>query len=105
MDSDLQQAFNLAVENGINLFDTADSYGTGRLNGQSEKLLGKFIQEFPGWLFQLLHDANCNYHNFQDLCKIYEKILFVLTYGPFNESVIMRVKLSSGQLDQCGYCC
>ncbi|KAF2299413.1 hypothetical protein GH714_031868 [Hevea brasiliensis] len=47
MDTDLQQTFNLAVENGINLFDTADSYGTGRLNGQSEKLLGKFIREFP----------------------------------------------------------
>ncbi|OMO97832.1 Aldo/keto reductase [Corchorus olitorius] len=48
MDSELQQVFNLAVENGINLFDTADSYGTGRLNGQSERLLGKFIKEFPG---------------------------------------------------------
>ncbi|GKU89018.1 hypothetical protein SLEP1_g3213 [Rubroshorea leprosula] len=48
MDSELQQVFNFAVENGINLFDTADSYGTGRLNGQSEKLLGKFIREFPG---------------------------------------------------------
>ncbi|KAL5737013.1 hypothetical protein ACOSP7_031470 [Xanthoceras sorbifolium] len=48
MDAELQQTFNLAVENGINLFDTADSYGTGRLNGKSEKLLGKFIQEFQG---------------------------------------------------------
>ncbi|XP_057798811.1 pyridoxal reductase, chloroplastic isoform X2 [Salvia miltiorrhiza] len=48
MDAELQQVFNLAVENGINLFDTADSYGTGRLNGQSEKLLGKFIRDFPG---------------------------------------------------------
>ncbi|KAJ4835909.1 Pyridoxine 4-dehydrogenase [Turnera subulata] len=48
MDAELQRTFNLAVENGINLFDTADSYGTGRLNGQSEKLLGKFIREFPG---------------------------------------------------------
>ncbi|XP_020535077.1 pyridoxal reductase, chloroplastic isoform X2 [Jatropha curcas] len=48
MDTELQKTFNLAVENGINLFDTADSYGTGRLNGQSEKLLGKFIQEYPG---------------------------------------------------------
>ncbi|XP_052173153.1 pyridoxal reductase, chloroplastic isoform X3 [Diospyros lotus] len=48
MDTELQRAFNLAVENGINLFDTADSYGTGRLNGQSEKLLGKFIRDFPG---------------------------------------------------------
>ena len=48
MDIELQQVFNLAVENGVNLFDTADSYGTGKLNGQSEKLLGKFIQEFQG---------------------------------------------------------
>ncbi|KAL3838032.1 hypothetical protein ACJIZ3_022623 [Penstemon smallii] len=48
MDDELQQTFNLAVENGINLFDTADSYGTGKLNGQSEKLLGKFIREFQG---------------------------------------------------------
>lgn len=48
MDAELQQVFNLALGNGINLFDTADSYGTGRLNGQSERLLGKFIQEFPG---------------------------------------------------------
>ncbi|XP_062153738.1 pyridoxal reductase, chloroplastic isoform X1 [Alnus glutinosa] len=48
MDSELQQTFNLAVENGIYLFDTADSYGTGKFNGQSEKLLGKFIREFQG---------------------------------------------------------
>lgn len=48
MDSELQKIFNLAVENGVNLFDTADSYGTGKLNGQSEKLLGKFIREFKG---------------------------------------------------------
>uniref|UniRef100_A0A162AFN8 Rab-GAP TBC domain-containing protein n=1 Tax=Daucus carota subsp. sativus TaxID=79200 RepID=A0A162AFN8_DAUCS len=48
MDDELQQIFNLAVENGVNLFDTADSYGTGKLNGQSEKLLGKFIREYQG---------------------------------------------------------
>ncbi|EYU45303.1 hypothetical protein ABFS82_06G016700 [Erythranthe guttata] len=48
MDDELQQIFNLAVESGINLFDTADSYGTGKLNGQSEKLLGKFIRNFQG---------------------------------------------------------
>ncbi|KAF7830771.1 pyridoxal reductase, chloroplastic [Senna tora] len=46
MDTELQQIFNMAVDNGVNLFDTADSYGTGRLNGQSEKLLGRFIREF-----------------------------------------------------------
>ncbi|XP_047340776.1 pyridoxal reductase, chloroplastic [Impatiens glandulifera] len=48
MDSELQRAFNLVVENGINIFDTADSYGTGTLNGQSERLLGAFIRELPG---------------------------------------------------------
>ncbi|CAL2244015.1 unnamed protein product [Prunus armeniaca] len=48
MDNELQQTFNLAVDSGINLFDTADSYGTGRLNGKSEKLLGKFIREYQG---------------------------------------------------------
>ncbi|CAM8930560.1 unnamed protein product [Rhodiola kirilowii] len=48
MDSELQRVFDLVVDNGINLFDTADSYGTGRFNGRSEKLLGKFIREFPG---------------------------------------------------------
>ena len=50
MDNELQQVFDLAVDNGVNLFDTADSYGTGRLNGQSEKLLGKFIREYKGQL-------------------------------------------------------
>lgn len=48
MDDELQAVFNLAVKYGINLFDTADSYGTGKLNGRSELLLGKFIREFPG---------------------------------------------------------
>lgn len=57
MDSELQQVFNLAVENGINLFDTADSYGTGKLSGQSEKLLGKFIREFQG-LFNFFLSLN-----------------------------------------------
>uniref|UniRef100_A0A0E0M9S0 NADP-dependent oxidoreductase domain-containing protein n=1 Tax=Oryza punctata TaxID=4537 RepID=A0A0E0M9S0_ORYPU len=48
MDNELQECFNLALKNGINLFDTADSYGTGRLNGQSERLLGEFIREYEG---------------------------------------------------------
>ncbi|XP_004502717.1 pyridoxal reductase, chloroplastic isoform X2 [Cicer arietinum] len=46
MDDDLQRIFNFALHNGVNLFDTADSYGTGRFNGQSEKLLGRFIRDF-----------------------------------------------------------
>ncbi|MEO1341225.1 MAG: aldo/keto reductase, partial [Cyanobacteria bacterium J06635_13] len=48
MDSQLQSVFNLCVSNGITLFDTGDSYGTGKLNGQSEKLLGRFEREYTG---------------------------------------------------------
>lgn len=73
MDGELQELFNYAISKGVNLFDTADSYGshlskvtaktshnlkrlakslsaavaagTGRLNGRSEQLLGRFIAE------------------------------------------------------------
>ena len=45
MDAELQAVFNLCVENGVTLFDTGDSYGTGKLNGRSESLLGKFAQQ------------------------------------------------------------
>lgn len=48
MDPELQEVFNLLVASGINLFDTADSYGTGKLNGRSEQLLGQFLREYPG---------------------------------------------------------
>uniref|UniRef100_A0A452ZTT7 NADP-dependent oxidoreductase domain-containing protein n=1 Tax=Aegilops tauschii subsp. strangulata TaxID=200361 RepID=A0A452ZTT7_AEGTS len=54
MDSELQECFNLALKNGINLFDTADSYGTGKLNGQSERLLGKFIRKCQGKFGEVL---------------------------------------------------
>ncbi|TAF03130.1 MAG: aldo/keto reductase [Nostocales cyanobacterium] len=48
MDDQLQQVFNLCVNNGVTLFDTGDSYGTGRLNGRSESLLGKFTKQYQG---------------------------------------------------------
>lgn len=48
MDDQLQAVFNLCVSNGVTLFDTGDSYGTGRLNGRSELLLGRFSQEYQG---------------------------------------------------------
>jgi pyridoxine 4-dehydrogenase len=48
MDEQLQAVFNLCVNNGVTLFDTGDSYGTGRLNGQSEKLLGQFAKAYEG---------------------------------------------------------
>lgn len=48
MDKELQAVFNLCVSNGVTLFDTGDSYGTGKFNGRSEQLLGKFSREFQG---------------------------------------------------------
>jgi pyridoxine 4-dehydrogenase len=48
MDGDLGEVFRLCVENGVTLFDTGDSYGTGKLSGQSEKLLGRFAGEYGG---------------------------------------------------------
>ena len=47
MDPELQQVFEYSVAQGINVFDTADSYGTGALNGRSEQLLGQFIKDLP----------------------------------------------------------
>lgn len=39
-EAEIAAAFQVALEAGINLFDTAEVYGTGR----SERLLGRFIQ-------------------------------------------------------------
>ncbi|KAI0564444.1 NADP-dependent oxidoreductase [Gracilaria domingensis] len=44
-DENIRQAFIAAVNNGVSLFDTADSYGTGKLNARAEVLLGKFMKE------------------------------------------------------------
>ncbi|MEO1510430.1 MAG: aldo/keto reductase, partial [Cyanobacteria bacterium J06633_23] len=48
MDSELQRVFDTCVANGVTLFDTGDSYGTGKLEGQSERLLGQFSQVYGG---------------------------------------------------------
>ncbi|HEY9738757.1 MAG TPA: aldo/keto reductase, partial [Trichocoleus sp.] len=48
MDQGLQEVFNRCVRSGATLFDTGDSYGTGRLNGRSETLLGQFTQAYSG---------------------------------------------------------
>ncbi|MFK8186717.1 MAG: aldo/keto reductase [Phormidesmis sp.] len=48
MDNGLQQVFDHCVSRGVTLFDSGDSYGTGKLNGQSEKLLGKFSTAYEG---------------------------------------------------------
>ncbi len=48
MDDDLKAVFDFCVSQGITLFDTGDSYGTGKLGGQSEKLLGQFKAAYEG---------------------------------------------------------
>lgn len=48
MDDQLQAVFDHCVSHGVTLFDTGDSYGTGKLNGQSEKLLGRFSAAYQG---------------------------------------------------------
>ena len=48
MDRELQQVFNHCLNQGVTLFDSGDSYGTGRLNGRSEALLGQFASLYQG---------------------------------------------------------
>ncbi len=48
IDGELKKIFNYCVYKGITLFDSGDSYGTGRLTAQSEKLLGQFYQTYSG---------------------------------------------------------
>lgn len=48
MDQGLKAVFDFCVTSGITLFDTGDSYGTGRLSGRSEILLGEFSQAYAG---------------------------------------------------------
>jgi len=44
-DENLRLTFNEALRRGFDLIDTADSYGTGNLNGRSEFLLGEFLSD------------------------------------------------------------
>ena len=46
-DPALKETFLTAIEGGIQIVDTADSYGTGALTGRSEELLGDFIKNLP----------------------------------------------------------
>lgn len=48
MDGELNAVFNHCVSAGVTLFDSGDSYGTGKLSGQSEKLLGQFYRDYEG---------------------------------------------------------
>ena len=44
-DDDLRETYNEALQRGFDLIDTADSYGTGNLQGRSELLIGKFLED------------------------------------------------------------
>lgn len=43
-DEILEATFKEAIRGGLRLIDTADSYGTGQMNGRSELLLGRFVE-------------------------------------------------------------
>lgn len=63
MDPELQEVFNLVVRSGINVFDTADSYGTGRLNGElrtanADACMAQFGAATPGTCMQLWIEAS-----------------------------------------------
>lgn len=46
-DEALEAGFRRCTALGLTFFDTADSYGTGRFNGRSELLLGRFVSRLP----------------------------------------------------------
>jgi len=46
-DDDLRETYKEALLRGFDLIDTADSYGTGNLQGRSELLIGKFLLDTP----------------------------------------------------------
>lgn len=46
-DADIAAAFAAAVRCGVALFDSGDSYGTGRLSGRAESLLGAGLAALP----------------------------------------------------------
>ena len=49
-DEELYATFTEALKSGFSLIDTADSYGTGRLVGRSEELIGSFLRKTPNSL-------------------------------------------------------
>jgi pyridoxine 4-dehydrogenase len=56
-DGQLERTLRRALELGLSFVDTADSYGTGRWNGRSEALLGRFYGALPPVLQRRLQVA------------------------------------------------
>eukprot|EP01031_Cornospumella_fuschlensis_P032150 gene32150-38889_t len=44
-DGELRETYDFLLQNRVNWFDTADSYGTGKFKGRSETLLGNFYAQ------------------------------------------------------------
>ena len=44
-DDQLEETYKEALKRGFAFIDTADSYGTGRLSGRSEELLGRYLSQ------------------------------------------------------------
>lgn len=65
MDPELQEVFNLVVRSGINVFDTADSYGTGRLNGERHTWLQRARVLHTCWTIHPLNLAQLGLHGTQ----------------------------------------
>lgn len=87
-DESLNRAFDYVVSNGVTWFDTADSYGTGKLAGKSEELLGKFLSQVKSK-------------------KTAEKISFITKLAPFpwrigEESMIKASEASIKRLGRKG---
>ena len=72
MDYELSRVFDLAVDSGIKLFDTADSYGA---DGKSERLLGKFCREY-------YDDANDNDEKKKKKSRI-DDIILATKFAPY----------------------
>lgn len=65
-ENQLKQTFQTAVENGLNMWDTAEVYGMGN----SEKILGSFIADNPNIIISTKHLPNKKYKNGEVLSSL-----------------------------------
>jgi pyridoxine 4-dehydrogenase len=94
-DPELEKVFDRAVDRGITLFDTADSYGTGNgLDGRSEVLLGEFLRRYP---------QNTSLPRSEDALKRLSEVNIASKFAPYPwritpRSVVRAARESSDRL-------
>lgn len=94
MDDNLQDVFDLCVNNGVTLFDTGDSYGTGKLSGRSESLLGKFTGEYL-----VRNNSVPNFERYRDrICLATKLAPYPWRFG--RKSIIKAATASRGRMGQ-----